>query len=158
MVVEARRLGGVDARRRRARLDRERDAGGEPAAGGVDDDAVEREAEPRNVLDDLAAGGALPGDDQGIVIGRHQHGAALLRDLARDRLAVLVFAIVQHHLGAERRGALAFGPRRVARHHDDRRHAEELRRRGDALGVIAGGERHHAAVPLVARPSEASLL
>ena len=89
VIVEARRLGGVELRLRRARLDGERDAGGEPAAGGVDEHDVGREPERRQILDDLAAGRALPGDHQRIVVGRHQHGAALLGDAARDRLAVL---------------------------------------------------------------------
>ena len=88
---------------------------------------------------------ALPGDDQRIVVGRHQHGAALLRDPARDRLAVLALAVVEHDLGAERGGALALRPRRVARHHDDGRHVEQLRRRRDALRMVAGRERDHAA-------------
>ena len=39
----------------------------------------------------------------------------------------------------------------VRRHHDGRAHAEDLRRRRDALGVIAGGERDHAAAALVLR-------
>ncbi len=33
--------------------------------------------------------------------------------LARDRLAVFLLAVVEHDLGAERRGALALGPRRI---------------------------------------------
>ena len=67
------------------------------------------------------------------------------RDVARDRGAVLAVAVVEHDLGAERRGALALGPRRVRRHHDHRRHAEELRRRRHALRVVAGRIGHHAA-------------
>ena len=44
-----------------------------------------------------------------------------------------------------------FGARRVGGHHDDGRHAEQLRCRGHALGVIAGGKRHNAAAPLLGR-------
>ena len=75
------------------------------------------------VLGDLAAGGALPGDDHGIVERRHQSCAALLAKRAGDAGAVLRVAVVQHHLAAERRGALALGQRRVRRHHDRGRHA-----------------------------------
>ena len=101
-------------------------------------------AELVQVLADLAAGGALPRDHQRIVERRHQHRAALLRDVAGDRRAVLVVAVVQHDLGAERRGALALGRRRIRRHHDHRRHAAERRRVRHALGVIAGRIGHHA--------------
>ena len=97
------------------------------------------------ILDDLAAGRALSGDDQRIVIGRHQRGVAFVRDLLRDGLAVFARAVVEHDLGAQRRGALALGARRIRRHDDDRRHAEKPRRRRDALRVIARGKRHHAA-------------
>ena len=68
----------------------------------------------REVLDDLASRGALAGDDQRIVVGRHQGRAALLRNVARDRLAVVARPVVQHDLGAEGLGALALRPRRIA--------------------------------------------
>ena len=65
-------------------------------------------------------------------------------DLARDRGAILGVAVVEHHLGAERGGALAFCLWRVLRHHDRRRHAAQLRRMRHALRVIAGRIGHHA--------------
>jgi len=70
---------------------------------------------------------------------------ALLRDFLRDGLAVFARAVVEHDLGAQRCGALALGTRRIRRHDDDRRHAEQSRRRRDALRMIARGKRHHAA-------------
>jgi hypothetical protein len=149
VIVETFRLRRIDARRRRPRLDGERDAGGEPAARRIDDHAVGRVAEARHVFGDLAAGRALPGNNERVVVGWHQHGTSLLRDAARNRLAVLALAIVEHDLGAERRGALAFRSRRIARHHDDGRHVEQLRGRRDALRMIAGRKRHHPAAPLV---------
>jgi len=90
------------------------------------------------MLDDLGANGALPGNDQRIVVGWHQHGGAFVGETARDRRAVFAAAIIEHDLGAERRGSLAFGARRIGRHHDDRGHPKELRRRRYALRVIAG--------------------
>ena len=151
VVVEALRLGGVDRGSRSARLDGERDAGGQSAAGRGDHHDIGRKAERAEILDDLAAGGALAGDDQRVVIGRHQNGAASRGDFAGDRFAVVACAIVEHDFGAERRGALAFGARRVARHHDHARHAEEPCRGRNALGMIAGRERDDAADALCRR-------
>ncbi len=108
-------------------------------------------AERAQILDDFAAGGALPGDDQRVVIGRDQNSAAPLRDLLGDRLAVIARAVIEHDLGAERRGALAFRARGIMRHDDDAAHAEKPRRRRDALGMIAGRESHHAAGALLGR-------
>jgi hypothetical protein len=96
------------------------------------------EPERRQILHDFASGGSLPGDDQRIVVGWHQHGGAFVGETARDRRAVFAAAIIEHDLGAERRGSLAFGARRIGRHHDDRGHPKELRRRRYALRVIAG--------------------
>src|SRR3977135_3243999 len=89
MIVESGRLRREHLRGGQARLDGERDPGGENAARRVHDHQVGRKPEGRQILDDLAAGRALPGDDPRIVIGRHQHRVALLRDVARDRLPVV---------------------------------------------------------------------
>ena len=99
---------------------------------------VGRQPEHGEILDDLAAGGALAGDDQRIVIGRHQNRAALCGDAAGDGLAIVAGAVVKHDFGAVGDGALALGARRIARHDDDTGHAEKPRRSGNALGVIAG--------------------
>jgi hypothetical protein len=145
VVVEALRLGGEHARRRMARLHGERDARGEAAARGAHQHHVGRKPARGKVLDDLAAGGPLPSDDQRIIVRRHQHGAATLRNVARDSLAVFPLAVVEYDLGAERGGALALGPRRIARHDDHGRHVEQLGGGGDALGVVARREGNDAA-------------
>ena len=145
MIVKTLGFGGIEQGRRHPRLDGERDAGGEPAAGGGHDHDIGDKTERAEIFDDFSAGGALAGDDQSVVIGRHQHGAASRRDVVGDRLAVIARAVVEHDLGAKRGGALAFGARRIARHHDHARHAEKPRRRGNALSVIAGRESDHAA-------------
>ena len=54
MVVKPFRLGRVQRCLRRPRLDRERDAGGEPAAGGGDRDDIGKEPLRAEILDDLA--------------------------------------------------------------------------------------------------------
>ena len=95
-----------------------------PPGGGYHHD-VGFQAERVQIVDDLAAGRALAGDDQRVVVGRDQCGAALSRDRLGNRLAVFARAIVKHDLGAERRGAFALGARRIARHDNDARHAEQ---------------------------------
>ena len=65
--------------------------------------------------------------------------------------AVLAVAVVRDDLGAERFGAQALGRRRVGRHDDGRAHAEQFRRGGDALGVVAGGIGDDAGGALVRR-------
>ena len=112
-VVEAFRLGGVDLGVRRARLDGERDAGRKPTARRTDHDHFGCQPEHGQILHDLASGRALTGYDEGVVIRRHERRAALLRNLARDRLAVFPVAIIQHHLGAERGRAVALRLRRI---------------------------------------------
>ena len=118
-VVEAFRLDGVELGRRHARLDAERNAGGQARR--------RRRRPPRSRASSPGAArsstisradGALPGDDQRIVVRRHQRGAALGDDVLGDGRAVLGVAVVEHDLGAERRGALALRARRVGRHHD----------------------------------------
>ena len=138
VIVETGGLGGQQPGVRNTRLDGERNAGRQPAAGRIDDHHLGRKPERRQILHDFASGGSLPGDDQRIVVGWHQHGGALVGETARDRRAVFAPAIIEHDLGAERRGSLAFGARRIGRHHDDRGHPKELRRRRYALRVIAG--------------------
>ena len=103
------------------------------------------------VVDDLASRGALAGDDQGVIIRRDQNRAALPCDVAGDGFAIVAGAVVQHDFGAERRGAFALGARCIARHHDHAAHAEEPRRGGDPLRMIAGRERNDAAATLVER-------
>ena len=100
---------------------------------------------------DLAADRALAGDHQRIVVGRHQRRRCGVRRCrarsprdprARDRRA--------RPRRRAPRCARAWA-RRIRRHDDDRRHAEDARRRRHALRMIAGREGHHAAGALVHR-------
>ena len=143
MVVEAFRLGCDNARLRMALLDGERDPADQPAARGRHDHDVGLEPQGLKVLDDLPPGGSLPRHDEGIVEGGHQRCIALAGDAARDLRAVLAIAVIEHDLGAVRGRALKLQCRCIARHHDQRRHAEELGRRRHALGMVAGGIGHH---------------
>ena len=68
-----------------------------PEAGIVDD--VGHERKRRQVLGDFKTDRALPCDHVEIVERRHYDGAALARELARDRIAVFGRAIVEHDLG-----------------------------------------------------------
>src|SRR6266581_4043202 len=145
VIVEPLRLRGVDPRTRAFRLDGERNPGREAAPGRRDRDHVRLEPHCRQLFDDLAAGGALAGDDQRIVVGRYQGRVPARGDLAGDRLAVLMLAIVEHDFGAELGGALALGSRRVAGHDDDGRRVEQLRGCSDPLRMIAGRIGDHAA-------------
>src|ERR1035437_906325 len=142
-VVETFRLDRVELGRRHARLDAERNAGRQSAARGADHHDLGLEQQLPEILDDLSADGALPGDDQRIVVRRHQGGAALGYEPRSDRRAIFRVALVRHDLGAERRGALAFETRRVARHDDSGVHAEQRCGRRHALRVVAGRIGHH---------------
>jgi hypothetical protein len=151
VVVIVLGLGDDHLRLRELRLHRRRDAGDQPAARGRRDHDVGAEPERHHVLGDLAARGALPCDDEGIVIGADQRRAALGRNAVGDGLAVFLVAVIEHDLGAVALGALALGDGRIRRHHDGGLHVQDLRRRRHALGVIAGGERHDPANALVLR-------
>src|SRR5664280_2578912 len=78
----------------------------------------------------VAAAAALLGMHATIVMPsdaprlKRERTAALGHELRSDRRAIFRVAVVRHDLGAERRGALALEPRRVARHHDGGVHPE----------------------------------
>ena len=114
------------------------------AAGTGRRHLIQRHAETRRVLGDLQSRGALPRHHAGIVIGLDQGGAALGAELGGDGFAVVRAPVIGHDLRAIGAGALDLGPGRVGRHHDQGGNAEQLRRRRHALGMIAGGKRHHA--------------
>ncbi len=95
---------------------------------------------------------ALPGDHVGVVVRRDQRQAALGGEPPADRLAVL--ACSGRRRRPRRRSprvAATFDGRRVVRHDDRRRHAEQLRRKRDRLRVVARRERDHAAPPRLVR-------
>ncbi len=97
---------------------------------------------------DLESDCALTRDDARIVIGRQDLGAAFGGDALRDFFTAFAIAVVGHDLGTVEARIRDFDRRRIGGHHDRRRHAEKLRRRSDALRVIAGGIGDHAGAAL----------
>ncbi|MEJ0041103.1 MAG: hypothetical protein WDM81_02220 [Rhizomicrobium sp.] len=100
---------------------------------------------------DLQTHRPLPGHNPGVVERLDQGRTAALHDRARDGLAVVGQAIVEDDLGAEPAGAGDLRGRGVFGHDDDGGQAEQRRRRGHPLRMIAGGKRDHAAGALVRR-------
>ena len=114
------------------RLDRRRDPAGKPATADRDED----DGDVGQGLDDLEADRALAGDDPVVVVGRDDREAALRRDLLGDLLALVAGRPDGDDLRPVRGDPIALDGRRVGRHDDHRRHAEEPCRAGDALGVV----------------------
>ena len=132
---------GLDAEDRHARKERaghRRAAGHEPAAA----DRRQQHVERGHVLEQLQRRRPLPGHDGRVVVGRHQHAAAALDDLAYELLAIVGQPVVEHDLGAVVARGLQLERRHVLGHADDRRRAHHPGRQRHALGVIARGERH----------------
>ena len=142
-IVQTVRLDRVDRDAGKRAGQGERAAGDQAAAAARHQRHFEIEAARLGLLDDLQPRRALPGDDARVIVGPDQRRAGARRDLGADRLARLARAVVQPHLGAVRPGVLDLDRRRVGRHHDGRAPCQELRRRGHALGVIAGGVGDH---------------
>ena len=130
---------------RETRLHRGRYPRNQSATGGRRHHDIGRQAKRRHVFGNFAARGALPGNDERIVIGPHQRSTSPGGDVVRNRFAVFLVAVIEHDLGAIALGALALRQRRVPGHHDGRMHIQDLGCRGHALGVVAGRERDHAA-------------
>ena len=136
-VVEAGGLDRVDGHAGQLAGQGDGAAGDQAAAAAADEDGVERGIAAGGLLRQLQPDRALAGHDQGVVVGADQHGAGARGDLAADGLAVVGGAVVGDHLGAERARAVELGARRVGRHHDRGRHAQELGGHGHALGMVA---------------------
>ena len=144
VVVVALRFGGVKVGLRPGIGDGERRAGHQPAAAGGHDHGIGPAANGAALPDDLVPHGSLAGDDVEIVEGLDQCCAPLCSNLDAERLARLAGAVVEHDFGAVAAGTLDFHRRRIPRHDDDRRHADELGRSRHRLGMVAGGISHHA--------------
>ena len=97
---------------------------------------------------DLKAGGPLPGHDMRIIEGRNDDRVLFRRETRRDLLALVALAVIEDDLGPERARVLQLDAGCVGGHDDGGFDAEQARGGGDALRVIARGERDHAALPL----------
>ena len=141
--VRLERLDADDADVGQHRLDVAGDAGEQAAAADRDEHRVQRF--PLPVADDLVADGALPGDDQRVVERVDEGESGFGDQVIAVGLRVRVAVADEDDLGAARLHRLHLDRRRRARHDDDRAQPELLRRAGDALGVVAGAGRDHAA-------------
>ena len=125
------RLHPEDLRLRAQRPDRDADARRQSAAADRDEDVSHR----RQVVGDLQADRALPGDDIGMVERRNQHTAGLGHDAGRDALPLPRRA--QHDVRSVFAGGMHLDVRCLLGHHDVGGQAEGGRRVGDRLGVVA---------------------
>ena len=84
----------------------------------------EQVVELAHLLQQFPGSRALARNDVGVVIRRDQRHATLLRQLARQGLAVLGEAVIQDDLAAIATGGIDLGLRCITRHHDQRGNAE----------------------------------
>ncbi|MNN27222.1 hypothetical protein D3C81_1407510 [compost metagenome] len=61
----------------------------QPATAACRDDIICLDSHVFEVLHDFQAYGALPGNDEGIVVGRNHGGTGSARDLGADSLAII---------------------------------------------------------------------
>ena len=127
---------------RRDRLGRGGDAGNEPAAADGNDDRVES----RDVVQDFESRGSLPGDNFLVVIGMDENQPVARRAFQGEGLDGVDAVAPQFDPRAKRLGAADLGEGGAFGHHDGRRNAEPLGVIGDALRMVAGGHRDHAAL------------
>ena len=116
------------------------DAGHQAAAADRRDDGVDL----RRILEDFQPDGSLPGDDAVVVVGMDQGQAISLHQLVGEGDQVGEFVALLQHPGAEAFGAGDLGEGRAKRHGDSCRNAQPAGVVGDALGVIASGNRDDA--------------
>ncbi len=111
----------------------QRRAAGEPPAAHRDEEGVEG----AHLVEELEGGGALAGDDVGVVVGVDQVLAAAGHLGGGDLFPVGGVAGDDARPVALGGGALGRG--RVVGHDHGRRGAEEPRRQRQALGMVPGG-------------------
>src|SRR3954454_4000208 len=140
-IVPGLRLDTIDV----TALRRERSPGQQTAATEWSDDR--RDLGP--LLDDLQRGGAGAGDDVVMIERRDDRRSVFLRDLARDGVPRCRRDSRRHDLRAISLGGPHFHRDRALGHDDRRRDAEGVGGECDALGVVAGRERHDSAPALL---------
>ena len=118
---------------------------GEPAAADGHQDVVDK----RQLLHDFHRDGALAGRDAQVVEGVHEGELALLGQLERAGVGLVVHVACEHDLSSERFGALHLDIGGRCGHDDGGGHAVALRRVGHALRVVAGRRGDEAALALV---------
>ena len=114
------------------------------AAAHADEQGVER----AGFFDQLHRGRALAGDDVRVVVRRDQREAALFGQTLADRFAVFAVAVVDDDLAAVASGRRDLRRRRVVRHDDGRRQADQACGERDRLRMVARGESDDAGLAL----------
>jgi hypothetical protein len=94
---------------------------------------------------------ALPCNHVRVIVRRNQRQAVLGRQVAADLLAVFLVAVINHHLRAIALGGSDLGRRRIMRHDDGGRNAQQLGRQRNRLRMIPRRKRHHASLALLRR-------
>ncbi len=126
---------------------RRKGATGDQAAAAHAD---EQEIEWPGLLEQFLGHGALPRNHVGIVEGHHQRRATLGDDAAGDRLAILALPVVGNNAPrAVTFSGLPLDRRCIPRHHDGRADAQQPRRQGHGLRMVAGREGHGAGLALL---------
>ena len=120
-------------------------ARGKPTASDGDQDVVDK----RQLLHDFHRNGALPSRDAQVVEGMHEGEAALLGQLERAGVGLVVHVACEHDLSAERFGALHLDIGGCCGHDDGGGHAVALCRVGHPLRVVAGRRGDETALALV---------
>ena len=123
------------------RLDRDGDAGEQPAAAGAHHHGLD----VGHLLEDLQAGGARPGNDVLVVEGVHEDRAGLVAERLRGHERLVDDVPVEAHLGAVRACRLDLGDWRALRHEHRCPDAEQRGRERDPLRVVAGAGRDDTA-------------
>jgi len=90
----------------------------------------------------------LAGDHVRVVVRRDQRQALFLCQSPADRFAVFLVAVIDDHVAAVAFGGGHLRGRSVVRHDDGGRDAEQVRRQGYRLCMIARGERHDPGLAL----------
>ncbi len=147
-----RRLGldSNDLDLRRLGLDDRADARDESAAADRHDDGLDL----RCLLEDLEGDRALARDHVRIVERVDEREPFALRELARVRARLGQVRAMEHDGRAELATVRDLDQRGEFRHHDGDGNAEQPAVVGDALRVVAGGGRDHAALALLGREEQ----
>ncbi len=126
-------------------FDRERNAGDQTAAANRNNHSID----DLDLLDDLDSHRSLAGDDRGIVIAIDVSETFFGGELMGMRFRFGKIFSVQNDVGAECLAITYFNERRVFRHHDRGRNAEQFSLISERLRVITGRSGDDAAFLLI---------
>ena len=122
---------------------------GDPADQSAATHRNQHQVDVRAVFQNLQSGRSLAGDDELIVVGRHDGVAVLLGQFFGLLHALGARRTDEHDLRSQRGRAVDLDLRSIARHHDDGLHAHGPRRVRHSLRMVAAGIRDDAASSLL---------